>query len=151
MNEEYTSIILEDLYDISLRAALRVIDNYEKFKKKSFVSKKLKEKDFIYLYLNGTLHFLSKSRKITPTFKYNVLTMLNDIRLNYQFSNSEEKSYINQKINETIILINSCEVFDDVTAKSLKEDESISLSSNSFFASNRLLDMFSFSNNFISK
>ena len=123
MNAHYNSTILKDLHDISLRMALRTIDNYTAFKNKSFVSDRLKEREFIISYLDGMLYFLRDHRKITPTFKYNVFSLLNDIRFNYSFSNYEEKSYINKRINEIIILVNSCSVFDDEEASLLREEE----------------------------
>lgn len=118
-----TSCILKGLYDISLCAALKTIDNYREFSKQKFVKEKLMQKDFVLLYLHEISHLLNKCRKITPTIKDNVLTLLNDLRFNNYFDDKEDKSTIYKLINDAIVLVNTKDVLPDEVAYSLRGEE----------------------------
>ena len=123
--------ILESIYVDSLIASLSFGGDYFEIQKLNGVKDKLFQLDTIKKLLVATekIYKEEKIPIIDSEQRNNILSVLSDIRFDYQFQNEQNKEEIIDKINDCIILLNGITpAFDKVISPNEAEElESINL------------------------
>ncbi len=104
--------ILNKIYEEKLLDALLFTDNYSHLRNIPGVLDILLTEEFINKFLSTFNYIYEDNKRLIPTNarKNSLLMVLNDIRFNYQYRTTLEKSTIIDRINSCISFINSSDI-----------------------------------------